>query len=400
MIITTIEELRLHSPAHALDSIDSLVGFIDNSEHDFLEEKLGTPLYQKLQAWYDENQALMSQVSAPMIGDTTLPPYNRLCLLAQRCVAFDALGRAIGMQVVSVNNSGVNQMVTDDYVAPDKNGKTIEMYRETCNREAHAAVNQLLRQLELWCKMSGDGSLAANNGEAETDANDVRGQVPGSHQANENAPARDLSPDIEAERKEICELWKQSAYYYQAAALIIPSCEVLQRYLNIYDSREKFIQLLPDMQFIQEEIIGNAIGEELLQVVVDFARDGKLPADDRGQVPGSPQADENAPARDPSPVIPPISEATLGRLLHRLRKVMAALLVGRTSVLKYTKEQKVQAHDDGVRMLQNVVEYIKNNIEEQPAPAPEPAPAPCPHSKPGEPRDAKPEAACWTPPLL
>lgn len=397
MIITTIEELRLHSPAHALDSIDSLVGFIDNSEHDFLEEKLGTPLYQHLQAWYDANQSLMSQVSAPMIGDTTLPPYNRLCLLAQRCVAFDALGRAIGMQVVSINNSGVNQMVTDDYVAPDKNGKTIEIYRDTCNREAHAAVNQLLRQLEQWCKMSGDGSLAANNGEAEQDA-------------------RDLSPDIDNERKEICTLWQQSAYYYQAAALIIPSCEVLQRYLNIYDSREKFIQLLPDMQFIQEEIIGNAIGEELLQVVVDFARDGKLPADDRGQVPGSPQADENAPARDPSPVIPPISEATLGRLLHRLRKVMAALLVGRTSVLKYTKEQKVQAHDDGVRMLQNVVEYIKqNNITvpgaQDSTPGESEAPAaptggaasgcsPCPHSKPGEPCDAKPEAACWTPPLL
>ena len=97
--------------------------------------------------------------------------------------------------------------------------------------------------------------------------------------------ARDLSPDIDNERKEICELWQQSAYYYQAAALIIPSCEVLQRYLNIYDSREKFIQLLPDMQFIQEEIIGNAIGEELLSIVVAFARDGKIPepntADDR-----------------------------------------------------------------------------------------------------------------------
>lgn len=362
MIITTIEELRLHSPAHALDSIDSMVGFIDNSEHDFLEEKLGTPLYQHLQAWYDENQALMSQVSAPVIGVTTLSPYNRLCLLAQRCVAFDALGRAIGMQVVSVNNSGVNQMVTDDYVAPDKNGKTIEMYRETCNREAHAAVNQLLRQLELWCKQ-------------RTDADDA-----------DDDPE---SPD--AERKEICTLWQQSAYYYQAAALIIPSCEVLQRYLNIYDSREKFIQLLPDMQFIQEEIIGNAIGEELLSIVVAFARDGKI-------------AEPNA------------SEATLGRLLHRLRKVMAALLVGRTSVLKYTKEQKVQAHDDGVRMLQNVVEYIKqNNIgvpgAQDSTPGESEAPAaptggaasgcsPCPHGKPGEPRDAKPEAACWTPPLL
>jgi hypothetical protein len=145
------------------------------------------------------------------------------------------------------------------------------MYRDTCNREAHAAVNQLLRQLELWCKMSGD----------------VRGQTPGTDNGEAEQDARDLSPDISA--------------------------------------------------------------------------------------------------------------ATLGRLLHRLRKVMAALLVGRTSVLKYTKEQKVQAHDDGVRMLQNVVEYIKNNIEEQPAPAPEPAPAPCPHNEP-KPQEA--QAACWTPPLL
>ena len=362
MIITTIEELRLHSPAHALDSIDSLVGFIDNSEHDFLEEKLGTPLYQKLQAWYDDNQTLMSQVSAPMIGDTTLQPYNRLCLLAQRCVAFDALGRAIGMQVVSVNNSGVNQMVTDDYVAPDKNGKTIEMYRDTCNREAHAAVNQLLRQLELWCK----------------------------------------ADDADEDRKEICELWQQSAYYYQAAALITPSCEVLQRYLNIYDSREKFIQLLPDMQFIQEEIIGNAIGEELLQTVINFARDGKIPEPNtEGEGDRSAMPLGSSKNSQLSIINSQLSEATLGRLLHRLRKVMAALLVGRTSVLKYTKEQKVQAHDDGVRMLQNVVEYIKNNIEKQPAPAPapEPAPSPCPHGKPGEPRDAKP-AACWTPPLL
>jgi hypothetical protein len=165
---------------------------------------------------------------------------------------------------------------------------------------------------------------------------------------------------------------------------------VLQRYLNIYDSREKFIQLLPDMQFIQEEIIGNAIGEDLLQTVIDFARDGYV----RGQTPGTDNGEAEQDARDLSP---DISAATLGRLLHRLRKVMAALLVGRTSVLKYTKEQKVQAHDDGVRMLQNVVEYIKNNIEEQPAPAPEPAPAPCPHNEP-KPQEA--QAACWTPPLL
>ena len=344
MILTTIEELRFHSPAHAYDSIDGLVGFIDNSEHDFLEDKLGTPLYVRLQQWYDANQHQMSLVSAPAVGDSQLSPFNRLCLLAQRCVAFDALGRSIGMQVVSVNNSGVNQMVADDYEKPSE--KNIETYRNTCTTEAHAALNQLLRQLELWCK---DG--------------DVRGQDPGSPQTSENVAARDLSPDIErpasndaaaderpasndaaaiehptsndafandafaAELQEIVELWRQSRYYYTAAQLLLPSCVVLQQYLNIYDSREKFIQLLPDLDFIQEEILAPAIGEDFMDYLVNYTGDSKL----------------------------------LHRIVHKLRKTMACMLEGRTSVLRVTKERKVVAHDEGVRLLGQLREYCQQH---------------------------------------
>ena len=345
MIITTIEELRLASPAHALDSIDGLVGFIDNSEHDFLEDKLGTPLYEALCKWYDENNTVRSTIADYQTGY-----WNRLLLMAQRCVAFDALGRSAGMQGVSVNNAGINQMVADDYPKADE--KAIATYRETCTKEAHAALNQLLRQLEQWCK--------------------------------EPAPAEgSVLADFVSEKEEIVTKWKQSRYYYLAAALLIPSCEVMQAYLNIYDSREKFIQMLPDLQFIQEEIIGNSIGEDLLKVVIDFARDGKLPE-----------------GEDPIEGIPvaSLTEATLQRLVHRLRKVMVALLVGRTAVLKYTKEQKVQAHDDGVRMLQNVVEYLRSLVPEEPAPAPaadktaKECGCPCQGSQAG--------AAMWTPPLL
>ena len=278
MLITTIQELRLASPAHALDSIDGLVGFIDNSEHDFLEDKLGTPLYEALCKWYDENPVTRSTVSDYQTGY-----WNRLLLMAQRCVAFDALGRAIGMQAISVNNAGINQMIADDYPAPDKNGKTIDLYRETCNKEAHAALNQLLRQLEQWCKEGGEDS----------------------------------------ERSEIVTLWKQSRYYYLAAALLIPSCEVMQAYLNIYDSREKFIQLLPDLDFIQEEILAPAIGEEFMDYLVSYTGTDKL----------------------------------LLRITHKLRKTMACMLEGRTSVLKVTKERKVVAHDEGVRLLGQLREY-------------------------------------------
>jgi hypothetical protein len=139
--------------------------------------------------------------------------------------------------------------------------------------------------------------------------------------------------------------------------------------------------MLPDLQFIQEEIIGNAIGEDLLKVVIDFSRDGKLP-ESEAPIAGIPAAS--------------LTEPTLSRLLHRLRKVMVALLVGRTSVLKYTKDQKIQAHDDGVRMLQNVTEYLRRLVPAEPAPVP---------SASTEGKDVachagRKPAACWTPPLF
>ena len=370
MIISSIQELRLASPAHALDSIDGLVGFIDNSEHDFLQ-------------WYDQNPAVRSSVSDYQTGY-----WNRLLLLAQRCVAFDALGRAIGMQAISVNNAGINMSIADDYPSPDKNGKTIDLYRDTCTKEAHAALNQLLRQLEQWCKEPHPQPLSEGEGSENNDST--------------------VLGDSVAERDEIVTLWKESRYYYLAAALLIPSCEVLQSYLNIYDSREKFIQLLPDLRFIQEEIIANSIGEDLLKVVIDFARDGKLPeATDSvpsGTVPSDSVAGEGTAVANSSLFtfhFSLLTEPTLIRLVHRLRKVMVALLVGRTSVLKYAKEQKVQAHDDGVRMLANVTEYLKSLVPPEPAsPVSDGAvPAP-PPSCPVLGGSAADNAALWTAPLL
>ena len=380
MIITSIQELRLASPAHALDSIDGLVGFIDNSEHDFLEDKLGTPLYNALCQWYDQNPTVRSSIADYQTGY-----WNRLLLLAQRCVAFDALGRAIGMQAISVNNAGINVSVADDYPAPDKNGKTIDLYRDTCTKEAHAALNQLLRQLEQWCKEQ--GTAADNTSDISPQTSDI-----------ENDDTSSISPqpsDLdEAERSEIVTLWRQSRYYYLAAALLIPSCEVLQSYLNIYDSREKFIQLLPDLQFIQEEQITPAVGDDLMAALIAFATDGTLPD-----------------AETPESLTP-----LFNTVLHRLRKVMAALLAGRTSVLKYTKEQKIQYHDDGVRMFETAINYlrahqsdfpeelVKNAPWYVPQEAPAPAPAPesdccCQLSTLNSQLSTK-DSALWTPPIL
>ena len=391
MIITNIQELRLASPAHALDSMDGLLGFIDNSEHDFLEDKLGTPLYNALCQWYDENPMTRSTISDYQTGY-----WNRLLLIAQRVVAFDALGRAIGMQAISVNNSGINQMIADDYPAPDKNGKTIDLYIQTCNKEAHAALNQMLRLLEQWCK-----EPAKPDGKPTGVVAEPSGVVAGEAEATVTE-ASAISPqpsDFEEERSEIVTLWKESRYYYLAAQLLIPSCETLQVYLNIYDSREKFIQLLPDLKFIQEEQIATSVGEDLMKALVDYQTDGKLP--------------EDAPAG---------LAVLFSTVLHRLRKVVVALLAGRSLVLKYTKEQKVQFHDDGVRMFETAINYLRAHQQDFPedmvknapwyvapasasvgtageAPATV-APATVPPCAGGFVKEHSSGAALWTPPLL
>ena len=41
MILSTTKELRLHIPSNAIDEISSLQGILDNSEKDFLRDKLG-----------------------------------------------------------------------------------------------------------------------------------------------------------------------------------------------------------------------------------------------------------------------------------------------------------------------------------------------------------------------
>ena len=307
MLITTIQELRLVSPSHAFDTIDGLVGFIDNSEHGFLEDKLGTPLYNALCQWYDQNPVTRSSVADYQTGY-----WNRLLLMAQRVVGFDALGRSSGMQGVSVNNAGINMGIADDYPKAPK--ESIDDYRKTCFTEALKSCDLMLAELERWTT-------------EETSAV--------SHQPS----AIDPQPSaIDPERSEIVALWRQSRYFYLAASMLIPSAVVLQQYLDFDESREKFIRMLPDLRFIQEEIIANSIGEDYLDHLIDVSVS---------------TAGDAQPITTKSPV-----EL---RIIHQLRRVIVAWLISRTKVLKYDKEQKIQSRDDGVRKMQDACDFIRRH---------------------------------------
>lgn len=338
MLITTIEEFRLLFPAHAIDSIDPFLGVLDNSEHDFLIEKLGTPLYNALCDWYDR--------AYPAGVETKNTSYfNRLLLLSQRAVAYDAMSRAIGQHIISINNAGVNIPTADDYGKVDL--EAVKTFKQSCVKEAHAAINRLLQALEEWCKLfsASSGSTAASSSFDSSDYNE------------------DFNTKSELET--IVTLWRKSRFYYLAATLLIPSAAILQAYWNIYDSREKFIQMLPDLRYIQEEIIAPAIGEEFCEAMVGF---------------GFALTDE------------PTRPNVITRTIHKLRKVMAVMTEHRTLIINTDKLRRQIAHDEAVRLLQSAIEYIQAHQEDftidptiyaalQKSPiyiAPSPSPSECP----------------------
>ena len=133
MLISTTEELRLYSPANAIDHIDTIQGYIASSEKDTLLEKLGTPLYEALVKYYRELRNSEDGISTFIQSVTKgedMPPYAQLLTVCQRIITFDALGRAIDIQAVSVNGSGVNISTADDYGKADD--KAIAAYKSTC----------------------------------------------------------------------------------------------------------------------------------------------------------------------------------------------------------------------------------------------------------------------------
>ena len=240
MILTTPQELRQYIPTHVIESLEPLHGFIDSSENDFLLERIGRPLYDKVCEQYEET----FDKEDLLVGFSQLTPWQQLIMLCQRPVAFDMLYRAADVSALSVNASGINIVDTDGYDNADKD--TIERYKKRLNTEAHRAIDRLLVTLEEWAQVTGG---------LDADAMD----------------------EAQAAQAEIVELWKKSRYYYLAEGLFINTASMFNEYVDIYDSREKFITLLPDLRYVSEFVlrpeIGDALYEDLLAKAASGAND-------------------------------------------------------------------------------------------------------------------------------
>lgn len=301
MILSTTKELRLHIPSNAIDEISSLQGTLDNSEKDFLRDKLGDSLYDQLCEYYQSISPDEFYLSVTN-GEHTHQPWQQLLLMAQRMVTYDAMSRFAYTQVLSINGTGINVASSEDYGAASKDllDKGVQGYK----REAMVSLNQMLMMLEGWAKKMATPAPIANADSTEP---------PTADQKNEQHKA------IE----EISLLWQESQYYYLHHDLLIATCADLQHYLDIYESREKFIRLLPDLHFIQDEYISEAIGEDTVQRLLHT----------------------DAPADKP--------------LLRKVRRLMVAHLEERTTILTIDKARRAAAHNEAIALRSSVLRLME-----------------------------------------
>lgn len=301
MIISTTKELRLHIPSNAIDEIGSLQGILDNSEKDFLRDKLGDSLYRKLCEYYQSvspDEFYMSVTN----GEHTHQPWMQLLVLAQRMVTYDAMSRFAYTQALSINGTGINVASSEDYGAASKDllDKGVQGYK----REAMVSLNQMLVMLEGWAKEMATPAIA-------TDADTTE------------QPTTEPKDEEHTAIEEINLLWQESLYYYLHHDLLIATCADLQQYLDIYESREKFIRLLPDLHFIQDEYISEAIGEPMVQHLLHTTD----------------------PADKP--------------LLRKVRRLMVAHLEERTTILTIDKARRSAAHNEAISLRTSVLRLVE-----------------------------------------
>ena len=329
MILSTNQELRLILPSNAVDEIANLQGVLDNSEKDFLQDKLGKPLYTRLCEYYTTlgGDGFYQQLTD---GSYAKKPWSVLLNLAQRMVVNDAMARYAYQQILSVNGAGVNIASSTDYDPATEKllDKGVAGYR----MEAMVSLNNLLKLLENWAvgintpaeTATKDGSASTEvpngestevqNGESTEVQNDESTEVP-----------NDESTEAHTAIEEIVLLWQESKYYYLHHDLLFPTCSVLEQYLSVHDNRDKFIRLLPDIRYVQDEYIADVFGDELI--------DRLQHADDRD------------------------------KLLRKVRRLMTAYLVERTTVIAFDKATRMLAHNESVSLRDSVYRLL--NAEKQ-----------------------------------
>lgn len=249
MFFKYLYEIKSIIPTSKWDRLDTLRSLLDEEEDNYLRPILGDSLMERLVSDYNE----MSESAAIWFDNPDLDKEQvRIIRSCQRVAFYMMLANNSGLFSVSFNaGGGMNAMSADDYDQPSSDA--VKRFERDAWKKAHRNIDSLLRLLEQDARKA--DSLYA-------------------------------------------ELWKESDYFYRQANLLFTTASEMHEYLNIGDSRERFINLIPDIAYAQNVYIRPRIGEPLFNYIVSLKYNPPATVPD-----ASPSGSTTVPDASPSGIL-------------------------------------------------------------------------------------------------
>lgn len=224
MLVTTTDEIRAYVPTSVYSGDQSLLTLIEETEENILVPILGRELYDKVCEEYEKTVEEKGGVTAAYISREEVTPQIQLIRLCQSPVVYISLANSTGILTVSLNDGGgLNQVYTEGYDKADK--ESVSRFERDAYFKGRRGVDRLLLFLE----------------------DDARKETP-----------------------DFADLWRKSRYFYLQGDLLFTTAIEMNRFLDIGESREKFISMLPDIRYCQDVYIAPEIGEELTDALVKW----------------------------------------------------------------------------------------------------------------------------------
>ena len=229
MLLTTDDEIRSLMPTSKWNDVDMLLSCVEEEEQNVVINLLGDELMNRFVAEYERLKAEHGGITPDVLrpDDFSDQPERRTVRairICQKIQLFLALAHNAGLMSVQFNSGGgLNQATAEYYDKADD--KSVDRFVKDAYMKANRNVDELLTMLEM----------------------DARSPEP-----------------------MWAEAWKQSPYYYEHSDLLITTALQMQFFLNINSSRQRFIDLLPDLQFVQQHYIKPRLGDKLTEALIRF----------------------------------------------------------------------------------------------------------------------------------
>lgn len=230
MILRQEQEIQSYLPTSRWDDAQTLLSYVEEEEQNVLLPVLGEELFEYLNERYEAIVMEYGGVTVDTFPADRTNDEIRLIRICQKVCLYMALANNSGLLTVSLNpGGGLNQVSSEYYEAAGK--EAVSRFERDAWRKAHRNVDALLTLLER---------------------------------------------DARSGKPQFADMWKKSRYFYLQNQLLLTTAMQMQDYLDIKGSRERYIELVPDMKYCQSIYISPQVGEELMGAFIKSNTDSSV----------------------------------------------------------------------------------------------------------------------------